>query len=122
MNKVILQGNIGKNPETKIVGENQVTNFSLATSESYKDKSGEWQSNTEWHNIVCGGNTSKSIDQKAFKGTPVLIEGKICTRSWEDSSGNKRYITEIIASKIKVFSAVQNQINENDLDSDDIPY
>jgi len=97
-NKIILIGNIGKDVEKRDVGDQTVSNFSLATSSSYKDKNGEWQESTEWHNIVYWRNLPDFIQ----KGSQVFIEGKITTRKWQDKEGNDRYTTEVIASRVQV--------------------
>jgi single-strand DNA-binding protein len=100
VNKVILIGNLGKDPEIRHISEgNAVANFSLATSESYKDKNGEWQENTVWHNIVAWRYLAEKA-QRLKKGNTVYIEGKITNRSYDDKDGVKRYITEIVADTI----------------------
>lgn len=101
INKVILIGNLGKDPELKqLQGGQSVCSFSLATSESYKDKQGEWQEKTEWHNVTCWGLLAERAD-KLSKGEKVYIEGKITTRKWQDKDGNDRYSTEIVANSIR---------------------
>lgn len=101
VNKVILVGNLGKDPETSYTPSGQsVTKFSLATSRSYKDKNGELKEETEWHNIVAWGRTGEICQQYLTKGRPVFVEGRIQTRSWEDKEGKKRYTTEIIANEV----------------------
>ena len=101
VNKAIILGRLGKDPETKFLDNgNQVTNFSVATSESWKDKSGENQKRTEWHRIVAWGKTAELAAKYLAKGREVYIEGKIQTRSWDDKSGQKRYATEIVAQNI----------------------
>lgn len=97
-NKIILIGNIGKDVEKRDVGDQTVSNFSLATSSSYKDKNGEWQESTEWHNIVHWRNLPDFIQ----KGSQVFVEGKVTTRKWQDKDGNDRYTTEVIASRVQV--------------------
>ena len=102
VNKVILLGNCGKDPEVRVVGENKVATFSIATTEKYKDsKTAEWKENTEWHNIVCWRNTAEIADKYIKKGTQLYIEGKLRTRSWE-KDGEKRYVTEIVADTIQL--------------------
>jgi single-strand DNA-binding protein len=96
VNKVILVGYVGKNPETRAFADGSgVTNFSLATSEKYKDKSGEWKENTEWHRIGCFGKLSEIASQYVKKGTQVYIEGKISTRKWKDANGVEKSSTEV---------------------------
>lgn len=96
MNKVILLGNVGKDPEIKSFDNGgKIANFSLATTEKWKDKTtGEAKSDTQWHNITASGNVVKVIEQYVKKGSSLLIEGKLKTRSWEQN-GEKKYITEI---------------------------
>lgn len=99
VNKVILIGRVGKDPETRhMEGGTQVTSLTLATSESYKDKSGAKQEKTEWHNIVLWRGLSEVADKYVKKGDQLFIEGKLTTRKWEDKEGNTRYTTEIVAS------------------------
>lgn len=101
VNKVILVGNLGKDPETSYTPSGQsVTKFSLATSRSYKDKSGELKEETEWHNIVAWGRTGEICQQYLTKGRSAFVEGRIQTRSWEDKEGKKRYMTEIVANEV----------------------
>jgi len=103
VNKVVLIGNAGKDPEVRYLdNDTAVASFSLATSESYKDKNGEWQTKTEWHNIVAWRNTAKYVESRLKKGMQIYVEGKITTRSWDDKDGNKRYTTEIVANTIKL--------------------
>lgn len=102
VNKIILLGHCGKDAEVRMVGENKVATFSLATTEKYKDsKTGEWKENTEWHNIVCWRNTAEIAEKYIKKGTQLFIEGKLRTRSW-DKDGEKRYVTEIVADTIQL--------------------
>lgn len=102
VNRVLILGNCGKDPEVRVVGENKVASFSVATTEKYKDsKTGEWKENTEWHNIVCWRNTAELAEKYIKKGTQLFIEGKLRTRSW-DKDGEKRYVTEIVADSIQL--------------------
>ena len=102
LNKAMIIGNCGKDAEVRMVGENKVATFSVATAEKYKDsKSGEWKENTEWHNIVCWRHTAELAEKYIRKGTQLYIEGKIRTRSWE-KDGEKRYVTEIVADSIQL--------------------
>jgi single-strand DNA-binding protein len=96
INKVILLGNVGKDPEIRYLDNNAtVARFSLATSESYKNKSGEKVTNTEWHNIVVWRGLADIAEKYVRKGSQIYLEGKIRNRSWDDKDGNKRYTTEI---------------------------
>jgi single-strand DNA-binding protein len=97
VNKVILVGNLGRDPEMRhLEGGIARVNFSLATSESYKDKNGNRLEQTEWHNIVFWRSLAESAEKLLKKGNTVYIEGKLQTRSWQDKDGNKRQITEVI--------------------------
>jgi single-strand DNA-binding protein len=102
VNKVILVGRLGKDPEVRFTqGGKAVANFSIATDESFKDASGEKQKKTEWHNIVVWGNSVEAFVQKYLhKGDMVYIEGKLQTRSWE-KDGVKKYTTEVNVTDIK---------------------
>jgi len=100
LNRVTLIGNLGKDPEIKVIPSgSRVANFTMATSESYKDKSGEWQETTEWHNINCWDFVADKAS-KLSKGAKVYVEGKIKTRSYQDKEGVTKYTTEILANSI----------------------
>ena len=104
VNKAILVGNLGKDPEVRSVGNgDKVVSFSLATSESWKDKqSGERKERSEWHNIVCWNeHIGKVAEQYLKKGSKVYIEGQIQTRKWQDQSGNDRFTTEIVIPRFR---------------------
>ncbi len=112
INKVILIGRLGKDPDV-ITYENGVkrASFSLATTESYRDKDGNWQDQTEWHNIVLWRYLA---ERNLVKGDLIYLEGKLRSRSWEDEQGQKRYITEIQGEKVnKLMSAGAGQFNNN---------
>jgi single-strand DNA-binding protein len=101
VNKAILVGNLGRDPELRHTPNGQaVVNFTLATSENWTDKSGERQERTEWHRIVVWGKTAEMCNQYLSKGRTVYVEGRIQTREWEDKEGAKRYTTEINASTV----------------------
>ena len=101
INKVILVGNLGKDPEVRALESGvKVAQFSMATTESYKDNSGNWQDKTEWHNIVVWRYLAEKAESQLHKGSQVYIEGKITTRQWTDKDNNTRYTTEIIADKL----------------------
>ena len=102
VNKVILVGHLGADPEIRYTpGGQPVANFSLATSESWTDKSGQRQDKTEWHRIVVWRKLAELCGEYLAKGRQIYLEGKIKTRSWEDRDGNKRYTTEIEAQDIR---------------------
>ena len=99
VNKVILVGNLGKDPELRYTPSGAaVANFPLATSERFKDRNGEMQDRTEWHNIVAWRQLAEICGKYLHKGKQVYIEGKIQTRSYDDKDGNRRYITDRITS------------------------
>ena len=101
VNKVILVGNLGKNPEVRYLDSGiAVANFSLATTENYKNKEGERVSQTEWHNIVFWRGLAEVAEKYLKKGDSIYVEGKIRTRKWEDKEGNTRYSTEILADNM----------------------
>lgn len=99
LNKVMLIGNLGRDPELRSTpGGTQVANFTLATSESYNDRSGNRQEKTEWHRVVLFGKLAEIGSQYLAKGRQVYIEGRLQTREWEDKQGQKRQTTEIVAT------------------------
>ena len=103
VNKVILVGNVGKDPETRYLDESTaITKFPLATSETYKNKSGERVSNTEWHNVVLWRGLAQVAEKYVKKGTQIYIEGRIKTRSYDDADGNRKYITEIVGDQMQL--------------------
>jgi len=106
VNKVILIGFVGKPPEQRVFGSGEsVTSFSLATSEKYKDKSGEWKDQTEWHNISCFGKLSEIANKYVTKGTQVYVEGKIKTNKYTDKSGVEKYSTNIVVSSLQLLGS-----------------
>jgi len=103
VNKVILVGNLGSDPEVRYTPSGRaVANFSLATTEKYTNKEGEKEERTEWHRIVAWARLGEICGEYLTKGSKVYIEGRIQTRSWEDRDGNKRYTTEIIAQAMQM--------------------
>jgi single-strand DNA-binding protein len=103
VNKVILVGRLGRDPETRFTGGGQaVANFSVATDESYKDKNGERQKRTEWHKIVVWGKQAEIAQQYLKKGSLIFIEGRIQSREWQDKEGQKRTSFEIVASNFRM--------------------
>ena len=130
MNKVILIGNVGKEPETKNVNDtNNVTSFSLATSESYKDKQGQKQTKTEWHNIKIWNK--ENLVKYITKGLKLMVEGKITYNSYE-KDGKKMYFTEIVAQQVEFLNSKdekkpeKKEDNFNDVEDlnkdDDLPF
>ena len=99
VNKVILIGNLGKDPEVRTLENGAMyAKFSLATNESYKDKNGDWQNITEWHNIIMWRALAESAEKKLKKGSQIYLEGKLTSRSYQDQDGNTKYITEVRAN------------------------
>ena len=116
VNKVILIGNLGKDPEVRHLENGAVVaNFSIATSENYKDrKTGEKVSQTEWHNIVAWRGLAEIAEKYLKKGAKVYIEGKLKTRTWQDKDGNNRYSTEVITDNLTMLgSTVESMASSN---------
>ena len=107
VNKVILVGNLGKDPEVRYMPNgNAVANITIATSESWKDKqTGEQQEKTEWHRVVMFRRLGEIAGEYLKKGSQVYIEGKLQTRKWQDNSGNDRYTTEIVANEMQMLGS-----------------
>jgi len=142
VNKVILVGNVGADPEVRYIESNTpVCNLRIATSESYKNRSGEKVTTTEWHTVVLWRGLAEIAEKYVKKGMQLYIEGKIRTRSWDDKDGNKRYTTEIIADVLQLLGKregaepprqddgpqtdKQNEktvIPESDQEPDDLPF
>jgi single-strand DNA-binding protein len=110
VNKAILIGNLGADPEIKYTPSGTaVANFSLATHEQWTNKDGEKGERTEWHRIVAWGRLGEICGEYLKKGSPVYIEGRIQTRSWEDRDGNKRYTTEIVAQAMQMLGSARKE-------------
>lgn len=121
MNKVILIGNVGQAPELKHVNETPYCIISVATNESYKDKDGNKQIKTEWHNVVLWRNQADFAVKYIKKGSKVGVEGKLRTRSWQDKETNKTmYTTEIVASEIELLDKRDNN-GVPPMGADDLP-
>jgi len=103
VNKVILIGNLGKDPEVRHLDNGaSVAKFSLATNESYRDKAGEWQQNTEWHNIIMWRFLAERAEKNLKKGSTIYVEGKLTHRKYQDKEGNDRYVTEVVANSFRM--------------------
>ena len=116
VNKVILVGRLGRDPETRYTSGGQaVANFSVATDESYKDRNGERQKRTEWHKIVVWGKQAEIAQQYLKKGSLVFIEGRIQSREWQDKEGQKRTSFEIVASNFRMLGGLNVRALERDV-------
>ena len=106
VNKVILIGNVGQDPEVRYTGDAnngaKVATVRLATTERYRDRNGNPQEHTEWHNVVVWRNQADVVEKYVKKGTQLYVEGRIRTRSWDDQNGNKRYTTDIVADTLQL--------------------
>jgi single-strand DNA-binding protein len=103
VNKVILVGNLGRDPETRYTtGGEAVTNIRLATTDTWKDKAGEKQERTEWHSIVFFGRQAEVAGEYLKKGRQIYVEGRLQTRKWQDKEGQDRYTTEIVADRMQM--------------------
>jgi single-strand DNA-binding protein len=136
VNKVILIGRLGKDPDVRYTPDGtMVTNFTLATDEQRKDKNGEKVQKTEWHRIVTFGKLAEICGNYLVKGKLVFVEGRIQTNSWEDKEGVKRFSTEIIASNMRMldskgqnktedasFDAASTSTNDGNAPLDDVPF
>jgi len=131
VNKVIVLGNLGKDPDLRhLPNGDAVCNFSLATTESWKDKEGNKQDKTEWHNVVIFRKLAEIAGNYLKKGRPVYIEGRLQTRKWQDKEGKDRYTTEIVADQMQMLgsrdeakevSKIPAPANFDDMESD-IPF
>jgi len=103
VNKVTLIGRLGKDPEVRTLesGTN-IAKFSIATDESYRDKNGEWQTITEWHNIIMWRDLAERAEKQLKKGYLIYVDGKLTNRSWQDENGNTKYITEVRANTFRL--------------------
>lgn len=116
VNKVILIGNLGKDPEVRHLENGAVVaNFSIATSETYTDRTtGERRENTDWHNIVVWRGLAEVVEKYVKKGHKVYIEGRLKTRSWQDKDGNTRYTTEVLADELTMLSRPDQPMQNNE--------
>jgi single-strand DNA-binding protein len=134
VNKVILVGNLGKDPETRVTaGGGAITNAVIATSDSWKDKqTGEQKERVEWHRVVFFGKLGEIAGEYLKKGSSVYVEGSIQTRKWQDNSGKDQYTTEIVANEMQMLGGKhdaapktgkqQSQDNTDDFANDSIPF
>lgn len=105
VNKVTLIGNLGRDPEIrKLDSGSTVAKLAVATSENYRDASGNWQDRTEWHNVICWNALAEKAERSFKKGSLVYIEGKLTTRKWQDNNGNDRWTTEVLANYTRMIN------------------
>jgi len=122
VNRVILIGNLGKDPEVRRLENGQtVAKFSLATNENYKDKSGEWQKQTEWHDCVVWRSLAEKAEASLKKGMAIYIEGKLTHRTWQDKDGNNRKTTEVVGNYFRVLSKREESNSDPARSPDPIP-
>jgi single-strand DNA-binding protein len=108
VNKVILIGNLGRDPETRYMPDGAaITNISIATTETWKDKQGEKQEKTEWHRVAFFGKLAEIAGEYLKKGSQVYVEGRLQTRKWQDKDGNDKYTTEIVADRMQMLGSRQ---------------
>ncbi len=101
LNKAILIGNLGKDPEVRYTTAGQaVASFSLATSEKFKNKNGDWEERTEWHRVTLWGKLAEIAGEYLVKGKTIYVEGRLQTRKWQDKDGNERYTTEVVGDRM----------------------
>ncbi|MEK6772688.1 MAG: single-stranded DNA-binding protein [Bdellovibrionota bacterium] len=124
INKVILVGRLGADPEVKTISQGQtVAKLSVATSESWTGKDGQKQERTEWHKVTVWGKLAEICGKHLSKGRQVYVEGKLQTRSWEDQQGQKKYATDIVASTVQFLgAATERSSTSNNSSSDDMNY
>lgn len=135
VNKAIILGNLGQDPETRYMPNGDAaTNVTIATTETWKDKDGNKQEKTEWHRVTFFRRLAEVAGEYLKKGSPVYVEGRIQTRKWQDKDGNDRYTTEIIADRMQLLGGVRKSADDEETDGkksgggtfkdmgDDIPF
>ena len=122
INKVMLIGNLGKDPEVRhLEGGSAVARFSIATNENYQDRNGEWQTQTEWHNVVAWRALAERAEKQLKKGSLVYLEGKLTTRKWQDQNGNDRYTTEVVARTLRILERRETNLGQEGNMSGSLP-
>ena len=123
INKVILVGNLGKDPELRHTPQGQaVANFPLATSESWSDKNGQKQERTEWHKVVVWGKPAENVAKYLSKGRKAYVEGRLQTRAWDDKDGQKRYTTEIVATTVQFLDTQSSRSESHSTNDGNDPF
>ncbi len=114
INKVILIGNLGQDPEVRTTqGGSNVAKLRVATAERRKDREGNWNDHTEWHSVVCFGRTAENVGQYCKKGKQLYIEGRLQTQKWQDRDGNTRYTTEVVADMVRFLGGRGDSAGQN---------
>ena len=122
VNKVLLIGRLGANPEIRYTNTGTaVANFNMATSENWNDKNGQRQERTEWHRVVVWGKLAELCEKYLSKGRQCFVEGRLQTRSWDDKDGNKKYTTEIVAATVQFLGGPNAQASNGAIDSNAAP-
>ncbi len=122
VNKAILIGNLGRDPEIRYTPSGQaVASFTIATTDKWRDKEGQLQERTDWHNIVCWGKQAELANQYLKKGRPVYIEGRIQNRSYDDKEGNKRYISEVVVQRLQFLGGRPGESTGQQQETPEIP-
>jgi single-strand DNA-binding protein len=120
VNKVILIGNLGRDPETRYTADGAaITNVSIATTRRYKDASGQQQEETEWHRVAFFGRLAEIAGEYLRKGRPVYVEGRLRTRKWQDKDGNDKYTTEVVAENMQLLGSREGMGGGADMDGGD---
>lgn len=113
VNRVILIGNLGRDPEVRRLENGAVVaKFAIATNENYKDKTGDWQTQTEWHDVVVWRNLAERAETTMKKGMSVYVEGKLTHRTWQDQDGNNRRTTEVVGSYFRILDKKEGRSND----------
>ena len=119
VNKVIIIGNLGRDPETRYMPDGgAITNISVATTDKWKDKNGEMQEKTEWHRVAFFGKLAEIAGEYLKKGSQVYVEGRLQTRKWQDKEGQDRYTTEIVANQMQMLGSRQGMGGGGDRDAE----
>lgn len=122
INKVILIGNLGQDPEVRHLESGAaVAKMSVATNENYRDKAGEWQTQTEWHDVVMWRYLAERAQEQLKKGSQIYVEGKLTHRNWEDKDGNKRRTTEVVANTFRLMGRREGSGNNSYFPSEEPP-
>ncbi|HKK87717.1 MAG TPA: single-stranded DNA-binding protein [Saprospiraceae bacterium] len=119
INKVILLGNLGRDPEIRTLESGaKIATFSIATNENYKDKNGEWQQVTEWHNVKAWNKLAERAEQSLKKGTLIYLEGKLTHRKYTDNNNVEKYITEVVPYSVRIINKPDGPGNDSAMNTD----